>query len=133
MRDLPSPMEFPVSNVGIRAALDRLLTFADAAGIARPVAHRMAVIVDEYCSNLIRHDASTTPESRFAIAVETVDGSAVLTIRDHGVPFDPSADRPPRERDFGGQGIVLMKGLAARLEYRSSGGHNRFRATFVGD
>lgn len=133
MADLPSPMRFPVSNEGIRAALDELLAQADAAGIARPVAHRLAVIVDEYCSNLIRHDPEITQESRFEMAIEPVERGAVLTIHDMANPFDPTVAQPDPERDFGGQGIVLMKGLADVIEYRREDGRNLFRATVLAD
>lgn len=133
MTNLPSPMRFPVSSDGIRAALDVLLARADALGIARPVAHRLAVIVDEYCSNLIRHDVSITPDSRFDLTVAPVHRGAAVTVRDRALPFDPTTARPLPERDLGGQGIVLMKGLAASLDYHSEPGCNVFRATVLTD
>ena len=126
-------MQFPVTSDGIGSALDVLLAQADAAGIARPVAHRLAVIVDEYCSNLIRHDASITASSLFEMTVERVDGGAILTIRDQANPFDPTVARSAEPREIGGQGVVLMQGLAASLEYQSDAGGNLFRATVLAD
>ena len=121
-------MEFPVSNEGIRDALDWLLGQADEQGIARPVAHRMAVIVDEYCSNLIRHDPAVNAESLFVVNVEARDRVGLLRISENATPFDPTRYRREETRQIGGQGIVLMNGLATRLQYRSENGKNLFEA-----
>lgn len=121
-------MEFPVSREGIRAALDALLADAGAKGVPRPVALRIAVIVDEYCSNLIRHDPSIVSDSVFEVALERVPEGATIAIRDQGQPFDPTVPRHVAEDTIGGQGLAVMRGLSRRLEYRSSGGWNRFLA-----
>ena len=124
-------MEFPVSNDGIRTALDELLRQADEQGISRQVAHRLAVIVDEYCSNLIRHDSSMTSDSEFSLSLSKISGGAVIEIRDQAQPFDPTLDRGALNREIGGQGIVLMKGLSASLSYEASPDGNVFRATVL--
>ena len=67
-------MEFPISDEGIRAALDALLAAADEAGISPTVGRRLAVILDEYSSNLIRHDPTIAADSRFALALEPCEG-----------------------------------------------------------
>lgn len=131
MSDLPSPIHFPVSNNGIREGLDALLAWADDLGIPRPVAHRIAVIVDEYCSNLIRHDSSMTSDSEFSLSLSKISGGAVIEIRDQAQPFDPTLDRGALNREIGGQGIVLMKGLSASLSYEASPDGNVFRATVL--
>lgn len=124
-------MEFPISNDGIRAALDALLAEADTLGVTRATAHRLAVIVDEYCSNLIRHDESVGPESLFQLTLAVEPDGVTVTIEEKAGVFDPTVHRQSTPRDIGGQGIVLMRGLATALEYRTDGGANRFRATIV--
>lgn len=124
-------MEFPISNDGIRAALDALLAEADALGVTRATAHRLAVIVDEYCSNLIRHDNSVGPESAFELALSAESDGVTVTIEEKAGRFDPTAYRELVPRDIGGQGIVLMRGLATALDYKSSDGTNRFRAKIL--
>ena len=122
-------MEFPISNDGIRAALDALLAEADTLGVTRATAHRLAVIVDEYCSNLIRHDNSVGPESMFELALSVESDGVTVMIEEKAGTFDPTTHRQSEPRDIGGQGIVLMRGLATALDYRSTNGSNRFRAT----
>ena len=124
-------MEFPISNDGIRAALDALLAEADTLGVTRATAHRLAVIVDEYCSNLIRHDDSVGPESMFDLALSAESDRVTVTIEESAGMFDPTTYHQSVPRDIGGQGIVLMRGLATALDYRSIDGSNRFRATIL--
>ncbi len=130
-KGLPRKMEFPVSNEGIRAALNALLSRADAAGIPRQVAHRMAVVVDEYCSNLIRHDATMSAESCFSLDLQPLTGKSILTIVENGRTFDPTTFAQSEKREIGGQGIGLMRGLAADLSYESDDQRNIFKAIFV--
>lgn len=121
-------MEFPVSREGIREALDALLADAGAKGVPRPVALRIAVIVDEYCSNLIRHDSTIAADSMFSVSLERVPEGAAITIRDQGQPFDPTIPRQVAPDAIGGQGLAVMRGLSRRLEYHTADGWNRFQA-----
>ena len=89
------------------------------------------MIVDEYCSNLIRHDSSMTSDSEFSLSLSKISGGAVIEIRDQAQPFDPTLDRGALNREIGGQGIVLMKGLSASLSYEASPDGNVFRATVL--
>ena len=125
--------EFPVSSEGIRSGLDALLTEADKAGVPRSIAHRIAVIVDEYCSNLIRHDTTLTADSRFTFEFAAVPDGARVVIRDDGVPFDPTTHEIRESTGIGGQGISLMRGLATELTYRSSPAGNELQATILQD
>ena len=113
-------MEFPISDEGIRAALDALLAAADEAGISPTVGRRLAVILDEYSSNLIRHDPTIAADSRFALALEPCEGA-----------FDPTHPRPDETPDIGGQGIGLIQGLANDMHYRAEGGENLFKVTVL--
>ena len=126
-------MEFPVTSDGIRRALDALLVAADAAAVPRAVAHRMAVIADEYCSNLIRHDPTVTDQSLFWLTVEPIDGGAALVIRDQAQAFDPTTHRIVARNGIGGQGIGLMRGLASRLAYVAGPDGNELRAVVLDD
>lgn len=124
-------MEFPISDEGIRAALDALLAAADEAGISPAVGRRLAVILDEYSSNLIRHDPSIAADSRFSLALEPCEGGAVLSIRDNAAAFDPTGPRPGEAAEIGGQGIGLIQGLAHEMHYRAEGGQNLFTVTVL--
>lgn len=126
-------MEFPVSSDGIRAGLDAILAEADRIGVPREVAHRIAVILDEYCSNLIRHDASVSEESLFGLDLAPVGDGARLTVTDRGNAFDPTRHEVQEATGIGGQGISLMRGLSAALSYRSFDDRNEFEVTVLHD
>ncbi len=124
-------MKFPISDDGIRAGLDALLASADQSGVARSIAHRLAVIVDEYCSNLIRHDKAVNSGSYFHVDLTSVPGGAMVSIRDSASAFDPTTHLVRKSGDIGGQGISLIRGLSARLDYRTDEGGNVFEATVL--
>lgn len=126
-------MDFPVSNTGINAALDELIAVADAANVPRTVAHRLAVIVDEHCANLIRHDRTTGPDSRFSLTLQAVPGGAALSIRDNCGAFDPTVHVADESPTIGGHGIGLMRGLSHSLEYRHSDDGNILHVTVLED
>ena len=119
-------MEFPISDEGIRAAIEALLASADEAGISPAVGRRLAVILDEYSSNLIRHDPTIAADSRFWLSLEPCEGGAMLSIRDNAAAFDPTRPRPGGTPEIGGQGIGLIQGLAHDMHYRAEGGQNLF-------
>ena len=126
-------MRFPVSSVGIRDGLDALLTRADEIGVPRSLAHRIAVIVDEYCSNLIRHDSTISNGSLFEIQFSEVPGGARVVIRDRGAGFDPTTHVVQETTGIGGQGISLIRGLATELNYHSDLNGNVLEATILAD
>ena len=101
---------------------------ADGENMPRTITYRIAVIVDEYCSNLIRHDTTITSESFFTLKLEAVDGGARITIGDNAHPFDPTAGRIVEENRIGGQGLGLIRGLASKVDYVSGPNGNELHA-----
>jgi serine/threonine-protein kinase RsbW len=49
----------------------------------------------------------------------------IITMRDHGLPFDPASVKPPNltadlsERQIGGLGVYLMRKLMDEVRYES--------------
>lgn len=119
--------EFPISNAGIAAAFDAITRETQAKGFPDGTAHRLAVILDELCSNMIRHDDTLSDQDSFALAVDRDGDRVLLTISDPGQPFDPFQHSHAELPEIGGHGISLVKGLSCGVEYTRNDGRNRVR------
>jgi len=116
--------DFPVSNDGISAAFEFISRAVQSHGAGETIAHRMSIVVDELCANMIRHDETLTPAKRFELEIQHESPCAVLTIRDPGRPFDPLAFIQNEQPEIGGHGIALVKGLATKVSYQREGDRN---------
>lgn len=123
---------FSVSNDGISAAFDFISRAVQAHGAGETIAHRMSIIVDELCANMIRHDTTLTADSRFELEIRHEPPHAVLTVCDPGQPFDPLAYEQEEQPEIGGHGIALVKGLAHKLSYKHTDGKNCLIVTIDG-
>lgn len=110
--------DFPVSNAGLGQAFEFISRVIRDAGQDEGNTHRLSVILDELCANMIRHDQTLTDQSRFSLHLGFDGTRCAMTVTDPGQPFDPLSfcheDRP----DIGGHGIDLVKGLACDVRYR---------------
>lgn len=100
-------------------------------GLADDTTFKMALILEEAVTNVINHAFADLPPPhmirvRLDIAIERI----VAEVVDNGRPFDPLAgpdpdlSRPIQEREPGGLGILLMRRMTDRIEYRRSNGDN---------
>jgi serine/threonine-protein kinase RsbW len=101
-------------------------------GLADDITFKMALILEEAVTNVINHAFADLPPPhmirvRLDIAIERI----VAEVVDNGHPFDPLARPDPElsrsieERQPGGLGILLMRRMTDRIEYRRSNGDNR--------
>lgn len=109
--------EFPVSNEGIQAAFDFIAARIASLGFGETIAHRLSIVVDELCANMIRHDNSLTANTNFSLEIQSDGQDTVLTVRDPGQPFNPLDYITQEIPEIGGHGINLVKGLATRITY----------------
>jgi sigma-B regulation protein RsbU (phosphoserine phosphatase) len=87
---------------------------------------KLQVVLDEVMTNVAQH-----AEAEFVIIDLWLSESMVrLTITDDGQPFNPLAQAPPdtslglHDRQIGGLGIHLVRGLMSEVEYRYVNGQN---------
>ena len=124
--------DFAVSNDGISAAFEFISRSVQSLGASETIAHRMSIVVDELCANMIRHDASLTPDKRFELEIAYSAPLAVLKICDPGQPFDPLSFEQKEQPEIGGHGIALVKGLSHAISYAHEGGRNCLTVTIDG-
>jgi serine/threonine-protein kinase RsbW len=102
---------------------DFVATAAQASGLNEKASFEVRMAVDEACANIIKHSYGEMEEGEIVLRCELVDGDFVITIRDHGQPFDPEAVPPPdlecslADRSEGGLGLYFMRCLMDEVRF----------------
>ena len=110
------------------ATLKRVRKFVAAAarrfGFSTEDASKIALAVDEACTNIIKHAYNFADDKIIHLSIVMRDGKFEVLITDHGKPFDPDTVKLPVMKEYlshyrhGGLGMYLMKSLMDRVEYR---------------
>jgi anti-sigma regulatory factor (Ser/Thr protein kinase) len=98
------------------------------AGVRQELRFDITLAVEEACTNIIEHAYKGNGGS-FDVRFEVRDSDLVVTLRDHGQPFDPAAvikpdfSLPLEERPLGGLGLHLMQKLMDEVRFSFSPKH----------
>ena len=106
--------------------------FGDANNLPAPKVFAINLELDELITNIVTHgsfEAGIDPRIDIHLRVES--DILILTMEDHGSPFDPTLDTDPNtaapleSRNVGGLGLHLVKNFANRISYEFVEGKNR--------
>jgi serine/threonine-protein kinase RsbW len=93
-------------------------------GFAEQWAHKIALAVDEACSNLIRHSYHSDASKEFFVDISKHDAETlVIEISDSGSTFDPMTVAPPNLQQYaaqhrkGGFGVHIIRMVMDGIEY----------------
>lgn len=107
----------------------------DECGVAEELVHAVDLALEELVGNTIRHGCTPGHAHHIRLAV-TVDTRAVrVTLRDDGLPFDPTRapfPAPPTtvaDTPIGGRGILMVRRLIDDMRYRREDGDNVLELT----
>ena len=123
LRYIAPPRVFVRSFVPSAEGIAAASAFLDEVVEAEPAdLSALHVIVDEICSNVVRHSGA----SGFEISVELTGEpeGVTLTFIDDGVAYnplshaDPDTSLPAEKRPIGGLGILLVKNMSDSMSYR---------------
>ncbi len=84
---------------------------------------KIALAVDEACTNVIKHAYKYDPKRDIAVTIRADSNRFQVIIQDTGAQFDPSRVQSPDMREYmknyrrGGLGMHLMKSLMDSVEY----------------
>jgi len=84
---------------------------------------KIALAVDEACTNIIKHAYRFDPSGSISVTVRGRNGSFEVTIRDTGREFDPAGVPAPNMKEYlaryrrGGLGMYLMRSLMDEVKY----------------
>ena len=91
--------------------------------------YKVELAFEELGTNIVRHDA---PKEDVVVTISRDDQEVVLMFEHDGIEFDPRSHPAPvapasiEDAQIGGLGLVLVRDLAARLDYeRTADGRNR--------
>ena len=103
---------------------DFIIEAAQASGLSERAIFDVQMAVDEACANVIQHSYGGEGKGKIALRCELVNGDFVVTIRDHGRPFDPECVPAPdltcslAERREGMLGLYFMRQLMDEVCFR---------------
>ena len=123
---------FPPTLDGIAAASEWL---DEAVKAPQGKMSALHIILDEVCSNIVKHSKATL----FEVAVEQKDEpcEVAMTFVDDGVAYDPLSHVDPDttlgadKRPIGGLGIMMVKKMASSVAYCRDGDRNRFTVHYL--
>lgn len=96
---------------------------ATASGFSDEDVGRIALAVDEACTNVIKHAYQFDPRKTITVSVRVSGKDFEISIVDNGKQFDPENVRTPDMKEYlskfrrGGLGVYLMKSLMDKVEY----------------
>lgn len=105
-------------------------------GFSEEETSKIALAVDEACTNIIKHAYQYKPDQRITVSIFREKPKFEISIVDEGKKFDPESIKPLDLKDHlshyrrGGLGVYLMKTLMDKIEYKTlSGKKNEVRLT----
>lgn len=105
-------------------------------GFSEEETSKIALAVDEACTNIIKHAYQYQPDQRITVSIYREPTKLEISIVDEGKKFDPESIKPLDLKDHlthyrrGGLGVYLMKTLMDKVEYNTlSGKKNEVRLT----
>ncbi|MCC6300773.1 MAG: ATP-binding protein [Anaerolineales bacterium] len=99
---------------------------ARASGFGDKDVYNIQLATDEAASNIIEHAYAGAADGVLELSCDMGEKELVITLVDHGLPFDPSEVPMPdlqadlADRKIGGLGIFLMRKLMDEVHYRSN-------------
>jgi len=107
-------------------------------GFSEEETSKIALAVDEACTNIIRHAYHNDPTQTIEVSIRHQRKQFEITIIDEGQTFDPRALKPLDLKEHlshyrrGGLGVYLMKKLMDIVEYETlAGNRNQVRLVKV--
>lgn len=93
------------------------------AGLDEDTAFHIEMAVDEACTNIIHHAYGGEGAGEIELACRIENDQVIVTLHDHGKPFNPDAVPPPKmaetieEVAIGGLGLYLMRKLMDEVHF----------------
>lgn len=104
--------------------------YGAAQGLPEPTVFVINLTLDELITNSVMHGFNGVGDPQININLRVDGDSLLLTVKDNGSPFDPTADSNPdldsalEDRRIGGLGLHLVKSFASRVHYEYVDGQN---------
>jgi serine/threonine-protein kinase RsbW len=96
---------------------------AEQFGFSESESAKIALAVDEACSNIIRHSYHNDISREFVIELDQKNRQFIISILDEGQPFNPLSIPSPNMKEYlaqyrhGGLGIHIIKMVMDAIDY----------------
>lgn len=117
-------------TINIESKTERLISVREfVSGAAREFGFddedvsKIALAVDEACTNIIKHAYKFDPTKKIAVTIRPGTRALEIVITDNGKQFNPADLQAPDMKEYlshyrrGGLGVYLMKSLMDKVEY----------------
>ncbi len=107
----------------IRVLSNTVKEFCEENSLSGEVTHDIHLALEEIFSNIVFYGFQDQDEHQIAISFSLKDNTLILEIKDDGIPFNPLESKtldleiPIEERETGGMGIHVARGLVDEIEY----------------
>jgi anti-sigma regulatory factor (Ser/Thr protein kinase) len=127
-------LELHATPEEVMRAVETLQQFAQAQGVPEKTIFGLALALEECGSNIVNHALQRDARQQFQVAIEHIDDTFAIELRDRGPAFDPTAAagrKPQADPDDlpGGWGIQLVRRYLDGIQYRREAGENVLRLT----
>ena len=117
---------FPARFEFLDEIRDFVAQVAQEGGFTEKEIYSLQLAADEAASNVIEHAYEGISDANLDITCDMQGEMIVITMRDTGVPVDPSRVKQPNlkadlsERQIGGLGVYLMRKIMDEVRYESN-------------
>ncbi len=107
----------------MRVLSNTVKEFCEENSLSGEVTHDIHLALEEIFSNIVFYGFQDQDEHQISISFSLRNNTLVLEIKDDGIPFNPLESKTPdleipiEERDLGGMGIQIVRGLVDEIEY----------------
>jgi len=128
---MPARLSIRANPRSLRRVRRFVAAFGAARGIGRAEQARIAILIEELLTNLMKYGHRHRARPRHVTVGLALAGQRLaIEFSDDGPAFDPSTgapsslEAPPEERPVGQLGLHLIRGLADEMQYSRTAGRN---------
>ena len=107
---------------------EQVIAFGRQNGLPPVLSNRIGIAIEEMAVNTAIHGKAKNRNTRLDIRVRLTDDQVIISLRDNGIPFDPSLAPKQEESSLAYGGIELARRIANKFEYSY---HLGFNATVL--
>lgn len=128
-----SAITIPSQTERLHEVRDFISDSARAHGFNEDDINKIAIAVDEACTNIIKHGYNYAPNNKIGVEIFRDGKDFEIVISDNGKQFDPNAIPSPDMKDYlshyrrGGLGVYLMKRIMDTVEFNFNSNQNVLR------
>jgi Na+-driven multidrug efflux pump/anti-sigma regulatory factor (Ser/Thr protein kinase) len=107
---------------------EQVIAFGRQNGLPPVLSNRIGIAIEEMAVNTAIHGKAKNRNTRLDIRVRLTDDQVIISLRDNGIPFDPSLAPKQEESSLAYGGIEIARRIASKFEYSH---HLGFNATVL--